>query len=137
LVLVALVMATADVYPGTPTLPSLPQLEVPLRNLAIGGLLAVGGAYALTLILPRTSSYRTLVSSGTSGMVSESHLARAQTAQLGREGVALSVLRPGGKAQFGAEILDVVSEGELIPKGTRVRIIRHSGREAVVESVPS
>jgi membrane-bound ClpP family serine protease len=50
-------------------------------------------------------------------------------------GEAVSNLRPGGKARFGDEILDVMSQGEMIEKGTRVRIIRHSASEAVVESV--
>jgi membrane-bound ClpP family serine protease len=44
-------------------------------------------------------------------------------------------LRPGGKAQFGNDILDVISQGELIDKGERVKIIGHSGTEAVVEGV--
>ena len=35
----------------------------------------------------------------------------------------------------GEEILDVVSEGDLIEKGRKVRIIGNSGHEAVVEAV--
>jgi membrane-bound serine protease (ClpP class) len=50
-------------------------------------------------------------------------------------GVALSTLRPGGKAQFGNELLDVVTEGDLIEKGSQVRVIGSSGHEAVVEAV--
>jgi membrane-bound serine protease (ClpP class) len=50
-------------------------------------------------------------------------------------GVAISPLRPGGKAQFGNDILDVISQGELIDKGSRVKIIGHSGTAAVVEGV--
>src|SRR5437879_13831694 len=33
LIVVALVMAMVDRYPGRPALPTLPQLELPLRNL--------------------------------------------------------------------------------------------------------
>jgi membrane-bound ClpP family serine protease len=56
-----------------------------------------------------------------------------RTARLGQTGLAISTLRPGGKAQFGDEILDVISQGELVPKGTKVRIIGYSGGEAIVE----
>jgi len=54
---------------------------------------------------------------------------------VGRDGVALSPLRPGGKAQFGDDVLDVITQGELLEAGTRVRILSHSGHEAVVEPV--
>ena len=37
--------------------------------------------------------------------------------------MTISPLRPGGKAQFGDAILDVMSQGDMLPKGTAVRII--------------
>jgi membrane-bound serine protease (ClpP class) len=49
-------------------------------------------------------------------------------------GVSLSVLRPGGKARFSDQTVDVISQGEMIPKGSPVRIIAFAGREAVVEA---
>jgi hypothetical protein len=49
--------------------------------------------------------------------------------------VAASVLRPGGKARFGDQLLDVITQGELIARGTPVRIVGHSATEAVVEAV--
>jgi membrane-bound serine protease (ClpP class) len=135
LVLVSLVMAATDLYPGGPVLPTLPQLRLPLANLAIAGVLAVMGMWLLGIMLPRTTAYHTLVSQGTSGTMADSDRLREQTSQMGREGVTVSVLRPGGKAQFGEEILDVVTQGEMIARGTRVRIIGHSAREAIVEAV--
>ena len=135
LVLVSLFMATADLYPGGPALPSLPQLQLPIRNLALAGVLTLVGVWAVSLILPKTPVYRTLVSASTSGGVSDRTRDRAQSTQLGLEGVAVSVLRPGGKARFGEELLDVVTQGELVERGTRVRIVGHSAREAVVEPI--
>jgi membrane-bound ClpP family serine protease len=60
---------------------------------------------------------------------------RQQSKQVGEMGVATSVLRPGGKARFGDQIIDVISQGEMVPKGSRVKVIGHSGREAIVEAV--
>ncbi len=51
---------------------------------------------------------------------------------LGKEGVTLSILRPAGTADFDGVKLDVVSEGDFIPKDSTVRIIKVEGRRIVV-----
>ena len=133
--LVALVMGMVDVYPGMPALPTFKMLELPLRDLFIAFL---GGAVAVLVLsrwLPKTSFYGKLVSQTASGVTTEAKIECQQMLRLGQVGVAVSALRPGGKAQFGNEILDVISQGELIDKGQRVKIIGHSGAEAVVEGV--
>jgi membrane-bound serine protease (ClpP class) len=135
LMLVALVMAMVDVYPGMPALPTFKMLELPLRDLFIAFL---GGAVAvvvLSRLLPKTSFYGKLISQSASGVTTEAKFEQRQISRLGQVGVAISPLRPGGKAQFGNDILDVISQGELIDKGGRVKIIGHSGTEAVVEGV--
>ena len=52
---------------------------------------------------------------------------------LGRKGLSQTVLRPSGKAVFEGELLDVVTEGEMVPKGTQVKVIRVEGNRIVVE----
>lgn len=54
---------------------------------------------------------------------------------VGREGVSLTVLRPAGTAVFDDKRLDVVSEGEFIPAGVPVRIIRVEGTRIVVRAI--
>jgi membrane-bound serine protease (ClpP class) len=135
LLLVSLVMAAADWYPGMPRIPSLPQLHVPLRNLAISGVLAVVAIWVLGMVLPKTPAYAIFVSQGTSGLRTDERRTQERMTQVGREGVAMSVLRPGGKGLFGDEILDVVTRGEMVPRGARLRIIAHSGPESVVEEI--
>ena len=76
-----------------------------------------------------------MVSTAASGAATQASLEQQQQTRLGRVGVTISVLRPGGKAQFGDDLLDVVSQGELVDKGTSVRIIGSSGAEALVEVV--
>ena len=135
LILVALVMAMVDTYPGMPALPTLPQLTLPLRQLALAVVVALAAAYGLSRWLPRTSFYNALVLQSPRGEIAEAAQAQAQQKQIGRVGVTVSVLRPGGKAQFGDELLDVLSPGELIEKGVPVRIVSHSGAAAIVEPV--
>jgi membrane-bound ClpP family serine protease len=50
----------------------------------------------------------------------------------GREGIAITTLRPSGTADFDGERLDVVSEGAYIPAQAAVKIIRVEGRRIVV-----
>jgi membrane-bound serine protease (ClpP class) len=133
LVVIALIMAGVDMYPGTPMLPSMPQLTLPLENLGI----AVGSSIVIALILarflPHTPIYRTLVSQSASGVATEKEFQEQQAAHVGQIGVAVSNLRPGGKARFGEQVFDVITQGEMIARGQPVRVLRYSGAEAVVE----
>jgi membrane-bound serine protease (ClpP class) len=133
LILVSLVMAMVDRYPGRPAMPTLPQLELPLRNLMIAFICSAVIAAILARFLPKTPLYRSLVSQSASGVRSVAEQERRQTSRVGQTGVAISNLRPGGKAQFGNEILDVITQGDMIAKGQPVKIIGHSGTEAIVE----
>ena len=54
---------------------------------------------------------------------------------VGLEGVVLNTLRPAGTGEFAGERLDIVSEGEYLTPGTKVRIIRMEGRRIVVRSI--
>jgi membrane-bound serine protease (ClpP class) len=135
LMMVALVMAMVDVYPGMPAVPTLPQLTLPLRQLAIAVVVAAAIALAIGRWLPKSRVYTQLVSQSVSGVASVAAQEQTQRMRLGLVGEAVSVLRPGGKARFGEEIIDVITQGEMIQKGTQVRVIGHSGSEAIVESV--
>lgn len=50
----------------------------------------------------------------------------------GMEGVALTPLRPAGAARINGERLDVVSEGEFIPAGAPIRVVKVDGGRVVV-----
>lgn len=133
LMLVSLIMALVDVYPGMPTLPTLPQLRLPLQTLGIAAVGSAVAVLALARVLPETPIFRRLVSTSASGEMTIASAEAVRQSRVGQIGVAISQLRPGGKAQFGEDILDVMTQGEWLPKGTQVRIVRHSATEAVVE----
>jgi len=135
LMLVAIVMGMVDMYPGTPRLPTLPQLQLPLRDLGIALVGTVVIGLILARFLPKTSLFQKLVSQTASGVSSVAAQEAQQEARLGQIGVAISQLYPGGKAQFGDQILDVITQGELIEKDRPVKIIGHTGPDAVVEEV--
>ncbi|MGH8784750.1 MAG: NfeD family protein [Cupriavidus necator] len=55
---------------------------------------------------------------------------------LGKQGRALSVLRPAGIAEIDGERVDVVSDGALIEPGVRIEVTRVDGNRIVVRRVP-
>jgi len=51
---------------------------------------------------------------------------------IGKEGIALTKLRPSGKAEIEGEKLDVVSRGEYIDKDTEIFVQEVSGNQIIV-----
>jgi membrane-bound serine protease (ClpP class) len=52
---------------------------------------------------------------------------------LGDTGIASTILRPSGKADFGAFHADVVTDGDFIAAGTKVTVVRMEGGRVFVE----
>lgn len=57
------------------------------------------------------------------------------TALIGKEGVALTQLRPSGIGDIDGKRLDVVSEGTYIEPGTKIIVIHTEGRRIVVKPI--
>jgi membrane-bound serine protease (ClpP class) len=51
---------------------------------------------------------------------------------LGATGVAETNLRPSGKGRFGEQLVDVVTEGDLIERGAPITILKVEGSRVVV-----
>lgn len=56
---------------------------------------------------------------------------------IGRTGTARSSLRPAGIADFDGVRLNVISEGDFIEQGARVRVDRVEGKRIVVSQLPA
>ncbi len=54
---------------------------------------------------------------------------------LSAEGVAITTLRPSGIANIKGDKVDVISEGEMISKNTRIRVTSVKGNRIVVKPV--
>ncbi len=55
----------------------------------------------------------------------------------GATGVTETPLHPVGRVWFGEDLLDAVSEGGLIARGRRVRVLRRDGNRIIVEEEPT
>lgn len=54
---------------------------------------------------------------------------------VGKQGVAMTVLRPAGKAQIGEDYIDVVSDGPFISSGRKIEVLAVAGNRVVVREV--
>jgi hypothetical protein len=54
---------------------------------------------------------------------------------LGQQGVTTTPLFPGGKARFGDDIVDVLSDGDVIERGKTVEVVEVRGNRVVVREI--
>ena len=126
-----LAMTGAGIEPGIPWW-TQKQYEQALYSIAIAIVGSIGLAFlSLKFFLPKTPLW------------SKISLASAETKDKGftttsfekfldKKGMTQTVLRPSGKAVFGEEILDVVTEMEMISEGVAVKVVRVEGNRIVV-----
>lgn len=110
------------------TLVGLPVIYLALGVLGAGGLAAL-----LLRFLPTLPMYHSLavdeeLKPGTSIAGMERNLQR-----VGQSGVALTQLRPGGRAEFDGEVLEVHSAGGFVEAGTAVKIVSVDGMRILVD----
>ena len=103
----------------------------------------------LIVLLVLTIAISTSLRSITKGRLSKSSLVHSETESnedgyrsiqdlavfMDKEGTATSVLRPTGIADFEGVRLNVSSEGDFIPAGTKVRIVKVEGAKILVRAV--
>ncbi len=129
----ALVLAMVERWPNGPVLPTWPQLQLPL--LKVMGGFAGAGVCMLVLgrYLPKSSLFKKFeLVAATSAAAGYTTSAGAAKALLGVTGVAETMLRPSGKGRFGEQLLDVVTEGDLIERGQPIKIVLVEGSRVVV-----
>ena len=108
-----------------------------LASLVVGVILAV---YIIKHVLKAPMLNRIVLQTAFQPPVEMAHgytaaAPAAPAVAAGEVGVATSDLRPSGLALFGDRRVDVVSQGDFIAAGTRVRVIEVSGNRVMVESV--
>lgn len=141
LVLVGSIMALIPMLPDS--LPGLPGSDsLTLDPYVIGALwrtcstaaVVVVGLWLLSKVLPRLPAYQKLVLQTALGQQRGFVTGAGRYERYaGQTGVARTDLRPAGTAEFGGERLDVVTSGDLIAKGSPIRVLRVEGNRIVVE----
>ena len=106
-------------------------------TLAASALLAIVGAVALTWSLPNVPFLNRMVLKPPSELAaSPLSLSNSGTIGLiGAIGVAVTPLRPSGKAQFGGQFQDVIAEGDYVAPGGRVQVTEIENTRVAVKEV--
>lgn len=135
LMLTGIFMAMVEHYPGGPSMPLMPRLEVPIRNMSITIIGTGLGVMLLGKYLPKSSIFRKL------SLEESTSLDRGYSSSvdwndyIGKEGITNSPLRPSGTAQFGDERLDVIADGAFVDGKVKVRVASVRGNKLFVEPV--
>lgn len=99
--------------------------------IAIGIILLAGIAVGLWVtIFPRTAIGKRMTVS--TDLKTSKAADDSMAALVGREGEAVSELRPAGYALIDGRRVDVLTRGEMISKGTRVKVVRVEGNRVFV-----
>ncbi len=138
LILVSLILATQTfVLPHNAY--QLGQLRNSLLTLAGAGAGIVAVGFLLRKWLPQTSVFNRLFLQPPAGEEAESIGRRETLIDLedfvGRHGTATTQLTPGGKARFGEMLLDVITDGDVVERGTKIEVVEIHGNRVVVKPI--
>lgn len=117
-------------------LPNMPQTYQYIRD----GVFALGGGSATALVfmvilsryLPRAPIFNRVIGRNPTReevTVDDPYHGIAKVGDIGR---TETLLRPAGKARFGAVLVDVVSQGEYVESDERVEVVERCGNRVVV-----
>lgn len=148
LVLASIAMAMVDRVNFEYTWKGLPGADTwgaVLGNAASTMVMGLVGAVVLILLVMRflpeskAGSWMILkeaIPSGASipsdGSDGERESVEERRSYIGLTGEATTDLRPAGKGRFGDLYLDIISDGEFIDRGTKLKVVKHEGSRVVV-----
>ncbi len=139
LMLGSIFFAMVDYYPGDPVIPSADALVTPMINLGITTILAIIIITILARYLPELPIFRRLILATHNplgpSLTQQTRDVYDLAAKVGDTGIARSPLRPTGKAQIGAALIDVITDGEYLESGTPIKVVEANGNRILVTAV--
>jgi membrane-bound serine protease (ClpP class) len=108
-----------------------------LAVLAASLFITAAVVYAWLRHLPNSGRFSGLLLQGAGHRSAGFTSAPARPELVGKGGTALTDLRPSGTARIGEERIDVVTEGEYVPQGSPVEVVRSDGYRHVVRRAGS
>ncbi len=115
--------------------PSVDGLKQGIQTVGAALGLSMVGMFLLSKYLPHMPYLRGLVPANPTPSEVTPADPYGGLARVGDIGLAESPLRPAGKARFGATLIDVVTEGDLIPAGAQLEVVGRHGNRVVVRGV--
>jgi membrane-bound ClpP family serine protease len=138
LVFLSLIMAM-QTFHGLPSTPAdMLELRSSLTVMTLAAIGALAGAALLRRYLPASPVLRELILPPPDSDDAHRQELQGSSARydhlLGELGIAVTQLTPSGKARIGDELLDVITEGEVINRGEAVVVVETIGSRIVVRA---
>jgi len=115
------------------------QLPVSISMVIAAGAGGLASIYYVHRYLQHTPYLNRLLLQGPTGEALAEQMQREAVSDfnhlLGQQGKTTTLLVPAGKAQFGKEIVDVITDGEMVERGRAVVVTLVSGNRVVVRAV--
>ena len=115
--------------------PSSGDIAQALAVLGASLFITAAVVYAWLRHLPSSGRFSGLLLKGAGHREEGFTTAPSRPDLVGRDGTALTDLRPSGTARIGEERIDVVTEGEYVAQGSPVRVVQSDGYRHVVRKV--
>lgn len=135
LIVVGIVLAMQDFVVPDPSIPWQKDLLIENAVRVLGAYVAamIAGLLFIRYVMPRIPSSREgpYLAASLEGAHADSR--ETQMVSAGDTGVALSYLRPSGKAEINDEMFDVITENQFLEKGTPIRVIDIRGNRIIVD----
>ncbi|MBN2474925.1 MAG: hypothetical protein JXB62_09985 [Pirellulales bacterium] len=115
------------------------QLQWSLLTVAGAGVGIVATAFLLRRWLPRAPLFNRMMLQPPEGEEAESISRRESLVELGdfvgSRGTTTTQLTPSGKARFGTMLVDVITDGDVVARGTEIEVVEVHGNRIVVRAV--
>lgn len=115
--------------------PELNQISNAVWTMAVTLILGVAMIASFVRYLPDNSMLNKLVLSETTDRTSGYISQESKDDLLGEEGIAITALRPSGTVLVLDRRVDVVSDGEFVEKGARVKVVDTSSSRVMVQKL--
>lgn len=115
--------------------PEIGQISQAIWTMAITLILGVAMIASMVRYLPENIMFNTLVLSESTDRSRGYTGADTHDELLGSEGVTVTALRPSGTALLNDRRIDVVSDGDFIEKGARVKVVETANLKVVVRKL--
>ncbi|MFW6011927.1 MAG: NfeD family protein [Desulfosalsimonas sp.] len=135
LIVIGIILAMQDFVVPDPSLPWQKEILIENGVRVLGSYIAamVAGLVFIRYVMPRIPSSREGPYLASSLKDAKAETREAGLVSPGDTGVAITYLRPSGKAEINNEMFDVITENQFLDKDTPVKVIDIRGNRIIVD----
>jgi len=135
LIIVSILMAMIQHYPGTPAWPTFPQISFSITQFGKSLIISGVGFWLVAGLFPQTSTFKKMILNSAVAR-RDGFTASSDTSTLvGLQGVTETRLNPAGAARFGDLRLNVVARGDFLDPHVEIVIAETHGNRIIVVPV--